>query len=155
MEIRKIHSDKRRYMPLLLMGDEQENMVERYLERGDLFVMFDGNAPVAVCVVTREGENLFELKNLAVAPEFRRKGHGARFVGEMLERYAGAGRRMEVGTGEVPGILAFYRRCGFSECRRVAGFFTEHYDHPIVEEGVQLRDMVYLSQRLDAEPGCV
>ena len=31
MEIREITGDKRRYLPLLLVGDEQEEMVMRYL----------------------------------------------------------------------------------------------------------------------------
>ena len=34
MEIREVLTERRRYMELLLMGDEQEDMIERYLERG-------------------------------------------------------------------------------------------------------------------------
>ena len=148
MEIREVLTERRRYMELLLMGDEQEDMIERYLERGEMFALHERDVPVAVCVITQEAENLFELKNLAVRPGFRRRGYGSRLVEQMLRRYAGPGRRMEVGTGEVPGTLAFYRHCGFSECRRVTGFFTKFYRHPIFEEGEQLRDMIYLSQHL-------
>ena len=51
MEIREITGDKRRYLPLLLVGDEQEEMVMRYLPHGSLFVCFDPD-PCAVAVVT-------------------------------------------------------------------------------------------------------
>ena len=39
MEIRKVETDKKEYMPLLLLADEQEDMVDRYLERGDMYVL--------------------------------------------------------------------------------------------------------------------
>ena len=40
MRISKIDADKKRYLELLLLADEQESMLDRYLERGDLFVMY-------------------------------------------------------------------------------------------------------------------
>ena len=52
MEIRKVETDKKEYMPLLLLADEQEDMVDRYLERGDMYVLEDGGGK-AVCVVDR------------------------------------------------------------------------------------------------------
>lgn len=39
MKIEKIQTGKRRYMDLLLLGDEQESMIDRYLDRGDVFVI--------------------------------------------------------------------------------------------------------------------
>lgn len=34
---------------------------------------------------------------------------------------------------------------------RIPDFFTRNYDHPIVEEGVLLRDMILLEQPLGTE----
>ena len=34
MNIREIHENKKQFLPLLLLADEQENMIDRYLERG-------------------------------------------------------------------------------------------------------------------------
>ena len=42
MEIRKVETDKKRYLDLLLPVDEQEDMVDRYLERGTMYVLEDG-----------------------------------------------------------------------------------------------------------------
>ena len=41
MKIEKITSDKKRFLELLLLADEQESMIDRYLERGELFVMYE------------------------------------------------------------------------------------------------------------------
>ena len=42
MEIIQVKKDKKKYLDLLLLADEQEDMVDRYLERGDMFVLTDG-----------------------------------------------------------------------------------------------------------------
>ena len=42
----------------------------------------------------------------------------------------------------------FYEKCGFRYSHRIPNFFTDHYDHPICEGGVLLRDMVYLQKPL-------
>ena len=46
--------------------------------------------------------------------------------------------------------MPFYERCGFVRAYRIPGFFTDHYDHPIFEGGVQLTDMVVLAQNSPA-----
>lgn len=75
MSIRKVLTDKKSYIDLLLLADEQENMIDKYLERGDMFVMED-NGIIAECVVTKEGDGIYELKNIAVRPDCQRKGYG-------------------------------------------------------------------------------
>ena len=55
MHIRLVKSDKKRFLDLLLLADEQESMIDRYIERGDLFVMEEKDEAKAVAVVTREG----------------------------------------------------------------------------------------------------
>ncbi len=70
MKIRKVLNDKKAYIDLLLLADEQESMIDKYLERGEMFVL-DDNGVKAECVVTK-------LKNIAVMPEYHRKGYGKR-----------------------------------------------------------------------------
>lgn len=43
VEIRLIESNKKRFLDLLLLADEQEDMIDRYLERGDVFALYDGD----------------------------------------------------------------------------------------------------------------
>lgn len=81
MEIHKIETNKKKYLDLLLLADEQESMIDRYLERGDMFVMFNTDLePVSSAVVTDEGDSVCELKSLAVSPQYQRKGYGKKMV---------------------------------------------------------------------------
>ena len=141
--------NKKQYLDLLLLADEQESMIDRYLERGEMFVLTEAGNIKAACVVTREAEDVFEIKNIATYPQFQRQGYGRRLIGYLCIHYSGKYTQMTVGTGDVPGTLGFYRNCGFKYSHRIKNFFTDNYDHPIVEEGILLEDMVYLKRRLE------
>ena len=147
MEIRKVETDKKRYLDLLLLADEQEDMVDRYLERGTMYVLEDGGVK-AECVVTDERNGILELKNIAVEPDFQGKGYEKALVDFLIRTYAGRYVTMRVGTGDSPSTIPFYESCGFRRHHLVKNFFTDHYDHPIYEGGVQLVDMVYLQREL-------
>ena len=146
MEIKKIKEKdkKRKLMELLLLADEQQDMVEKYLDRGEMFVLDDGKVK-AECVVVRESPGVYELKNIATLPEYQVQGYGRRLIEFLFEHYEDC-NVMYVGTGESPKTLGFYRSCGFSESHRAKDFFLRHYDHPIVEQGVLLVDMIYLKR---------
>ena len=144
MLIRQIFREKRTYLSLLLLADEQESMIDRYLERGEMFVLEENEQVCAVCVVTDEGGGVLEIKNLAVSPEKQRRGYGRQMIGFVAGRFAKDYHTLLVGTGDSPLTIPFYERCGFVRSHVVKDFFTDHYDHPIVEDGVLLKDMIYL-----------
>ena len=148
MEIIKITQNRERYLPLLLLADEQYDMLLKYLHRGDMYAMHEGGAAVAVCIVTDEGGGAAEIKNLAVAPKYRRTGCGRRMVEFIKGVCRGTHSRLQVGTGDGPLTVPFYDACGCRRGRTVKNFFTQNYDHPITEGGVLLRDMVYFELEL-------
>ena len=150
MNIVEITADKKKYLPLLLLADEQESMIDRYLDRGAMFALEDG-AVQAVCVVTDEGAGVLELKNIAVDPRFQRRGLGRALVAFLLERYAGAFQTLRAGTGDSPLTIPFYESCGFRRAYVVKNFFLDHYDKPIFECGRQLTHMVYLERPIPLE----
>ena len=147
MEIRKVETDKKRYLNLLLLADEQEDMVDRYLERGTMYVLEDDGIK-AECVVTDEGNGILELKNIAVAPGFQGKGYGKAMIGFLVRTYKEQYTALQVGTGDSPSTIPFYEACGFHRHHLVKDFFIDHYDHPIYEYGVQLMDMICLQREL-------
>lgn len=147
MEIKQIETNKKDFLDLLLLADEQEDMIDLYLERGELFALYDGGLR-SVCVVTREDEDTCELKNIATYEEWHGKGYGAKLLSHVFARYKGKYAAMLVGTGDSPRVLRFYQRNGFEISHRVKNFFTDNYDHPMFDEGVQLVDMVYLRRAL-------
>ena len=142
MKIREVNENKKQYISLLLLADEQESMVDRYLERGTMYVLEDGDVK-AECVVTDEGN-----KNIAVDPKNQGKGYGKALIDLLACKYADCYSILQVGTGDSPLTIPFYEKCGFVCSHRVPNFFTENYDHPIYEGGVQLADMVYLQRHL-------
>ena len=147
MQIIKIQNNKKRYLSLLLLADEQENMVDRYLEQGTLYVLVDDGAK-AECVVTDEGNGILEIKNIAVEPAYRRRGYGKALIDFLIREYAGQYSVLQVGTGDSPMTVPFYEKCGFIRSHRIKNFFTDNYDHPIYAGGRQLVDMVYLQRRI-------
>ena len=67
MKVREVDKNKKQFISLLLLADEQENMIDRYLERGTMYVLEDNDVK-AECVVTDEGNGMLEIKNIAVNP---------------------------------------------------------------------------------------
>ncbi len=144
MAIKLLKNNKKDLLDLLLLGDEQESMIDKYLEQGDMFVLAEGEVK-AECVVTREAPGIYELKNIAVWPECQRQGYGKSLIENLFTHYSDCNILL-AGTGDCPSALAFYTSCGFRESHRVKNFFRDNYDHPIFEAGIQLVDMVYLKK---------
>lgn len=142
MEIIKINENKKKYIDLLLLADEQESMIDRYIEKGDMFVLADDGTAVAECVVTAESEGIYEIKNIATLPEKQKKGYGKMLIDHVFSYYEDL-KKMYVGTGDSILTIDFYKKCGFNESHRIKNFFTDNYDHPIFEGEKQLIDMVY------------
>ena len=132
------------------MADEQENMIDRYLERGTMYVL-DDNGVKAECVVTDEGNGILELKYLAVAPQYQGRGYGKAMIDFLIRQYENQYAILQVGTGESSLTIPFYEKCGFTRSHRIPNFFTENYDHPIFDGGIRLVDMVYLQMPLRFE----
>ena len=147
MRIEKIINNKKQYLDLLLLADEQEDMIDRYLERGDMFALYDDDLKT-VCVVVAIDKETCELKNIATYQKYQGKGYAKALITFVSEYYKDTYTTMLVGTGETPTILSFYERCGFEKSHVIKNFFTDNYDHPMFEDGIQLIDMVYLKKKL-------
>ena len=147
MEIREVAGTKKQYLSLLLLADEQEDMIDRYLQRGTMYVLDDGGIR-GECVVTDEGTGVLEIKNIATEPDCHGKGYGRAMIEFVAKRYAGQYSVLQVGTGDSPLTVPFYEKCGFVRPHRIRNFFTDNYDHPVYEGGIQLVDMVYLQKKL-------
>ena len=83
-----ITTDKKQYLPLLLLADPCEAMIDRYLEAGDMHVLSIGDAPVCVAVVTPYSDTACELKNLATDPQFQKQGYATRLMETLFKFYA-------------------------------------------------------------------
>ena len=147
MEIRKVNENKKQFLALLLLADEQEDMVDRYLEKGAMYVLDDCGVK-AECVITDEGDGILEIKNIATGPEYQGKGYGKAMIDFVAKTYKGKYSILQVGTGDSPFTIPFYEKIGFIRSHIIKNFFTDNYDHPIYEAGTQLVDMIYLQRKI-------
>ena len=147
MIIREVNENKKQFISLLLLADEQENMIDRYLEKGTMYVLEDSNVK-AECVVTDEDNGILEIKNIAVDPKNQGNDYGKALIDFLAEKYAEKYSILQVGTGDSPLTIPFYEKCRFIRSHKIPNFFTDNYNHPIHECGVQLIDMVYLQRCL-------
>ena len=147
MNFQEIIDNKNQYLDLLLLGDEQEEMINHYLNSGRMFILFDKIVKAAF-VFAEIDSSTIELKNIAVYPKYQKKGYGRKCLEFIEQMYQGTNKTLIVGTGEVPSTMGFYKHCGFEYSHRIRNFFIDNYDHIIIENGRVLQDMVYLSKKL-------
>ena len=147
MEIKEIKENKKQFHHLLLLADEQENMIDQYIDRGTMYVLED-NGIKCECVVTDEGKGVLEIKNIATEPEYQGKGYGKALIDFVAETYKGKYSILQVGTGDSLLTVPFYEKCGFVRSHSIKNFFIDNYRHPIYECGVQLVDMIYLQKKI-------
>lgn len=85
MRIVEVTESKKQYLDLLLLADEQEDMVDRYLYNGKMYVL-DDDGVKCECVVTDEGNGILEIKNIATVPPFQRKGYAKALIEFLVEK---------------------------------------------------------------------
>ena len=147
MVIIEVTENKKQYLDLLLLADEQEDMIDRYLDKGRMYVL-DDNGIKCECVITDEGNGVLEIKNIATVSEHQGKGYAKALIDFVVKKYKEQYTVLQVGTGDSPLTIPFYEKCGFVRSHSIPNFFTDNYDHPIFECGAQLVDMVYLQRTL-------
>jgi len=147
MKFYELTGNKKQYLDLLLLADEQEDMIDRYLDKSRVYVLDDDGVKAQAAVIELNEKQL-EVKNLATDPNFQGRGYGKKMLEYVASLYAGSGKELLVGTGDSPLTVPFYEKCGFVRSHLLENFFIDNYDHPIIEEGIQLIHMVYLKKVL-------
>ena len=129
------------YRELLLLADPEEQAVNRYLDRGEMYVLCVDGKVVSEAVVLAENHEC-ELMNLATCEDAQGKGYASKLVRHLMRRYSGNCRSMLVGTSEDG--RDFYRRLGFRDAFVRKRFFIDNYEEEIFENGRQCVDMYCL-----------
>ncbi len=146
LEIRRIAAGKEAYMPLLLQADPSREMIGKYLDAGEMYLLLAQGQAVAVAVVTALEDGGCELRNLAAAPDQQGKGYGGRLLRHLFKLLQSRYSHMRVGTS--PANVGFYEHFGFVKDSVIPNFFTDNYPEPIIEDGKPLKDMIMLSKPL-------
>ncbi len=56
MEIREVTGNRKDYLDLLFLADEQEDMIDRYLDKGEMYVLLEDGKPLGEAVVVDLGD---------------------------------------------------------------------------------------------------
>lgn len=147
MLIKEIKTDKKKYIDLLLIADEQESMIDKYINRGKMFALFDNDLKT-LCIVTKESDDTIEIKNIVTVPMYQKNGYGKNLIDFLCKLYKQEYSYMIVGTGDSDLTIPFYEKCGFKRFHIVKNFFLDNYDKEIFENGKQLIDMIYLKKKI-------
>ena len=138
------------HMTLLLEADPSERIIHDVFTRSRAYEIRVGQALAGVMLLVRPDTDSLEIANLSVDRACRRQGLGSQLIERAKMETVGLGlRRLEVGTGSTSfGALCFYQTCGFRMDSIARNYFVNRYAHPIVENGITLKDMVRLSWHL-------
>lgn len=137
-------------MTLLLEADPAEQRIAAYLPGAWGFAALAGNEVVGACVAGLVGEQTAEIFNIAVAPHRQQQGIGSGLLRFVLTSLAEKGvRRVELGTGCFGHQLVYYQRHGFRVHAVLKDHFLIHYPEPLMEHGIQHKDMLKLSLVLE------
>ena len=115
--------------------------------------VLDDNGVKCECVIADEGNDVLEIKNIATVPVYQGKGYARALIEFIVNHYREQYAVLQVGTGNSPLTIPFYEKCGFVRSHIISNFFTDNYDHPIYESGIQLVDMVYCKDRYNLHSG--
>ena len=146
LEVRKISAGKKAYLPLLLEADPSEKMIDKYLEKSEMYVLMINGQAASVAVVGQVDEQVCELYNLATAPGMRGKGYATKLVRHLIRLYQPRCKRMLVGTSKP--LMPFYERFGFAYSFTREGFFLDEGYAGVQFDEPYLKDMQVLELAL-------
>ena len=146
LEVRKISAGKKAYLSLLLEADPSEKMIDKYLEKSEMYVLMINGQAASVAVVGQVDEQVCELYNLATAPGMRNKGCASKLVRHLIRLYQPRCKRMLVGTSKE--LMPFYERFGFKYSFTREGFFLDEGYAGVQFDEEDLKDMQVLELAL-------
>jgi N-acetylglutamate synthase-like GNAT family acetyltransferase len=151
MTIFKKISENEIPMSLLLDADPSEKCIENYLRGSTCFGAFVENSLVGVCVTNSNESGVAEIFNIVVTPEKQNKGIGTELLKFVIAYFVEIGATtLELGTGTFGYQLLYYQRFGFRAESVWKNHFIDNYSEPICDHGLQLKDMLRLSLKLNS-----
>ena len=148
MQIKEITTNKSDYIDILLIGDEDEKMINKYINQSTIYALYENKVLTSACAVIIIDSETVEIKNLATYPQYQNRGYASALINFVCNKYKANFKYLILGTGENIKTLKFYKKRGFKETCRLQNFFIDNYEKPIFENGKQLVDMIYLKKIL-------
>lgn len=147
MEVKEIFQNYP--LSLLLEADPDIKKIEKYLNKGHCFAVFDAEKIIGVYVMKDLKNQTAEIMNIAVLESRRKKGIGHALIQDAVQRAKQAGfTRLIIATGKDTFQQKFYESCGFSVVEIRKDYFLTAYEKPVFDNGKKLTDQVRLEKIL-------
>lgn len=146
MKIFKIQENEKAPYDLLLSADPSRDMIDEYINRGDCYLLKDGEDTVGEMVLLETKPRVLEIMNIALNDDYKGKGNGKLLIEKAIEvGKASKMRRLEFSTsnGDID-HLALFQKCGFRIVGIELDYFTNTYKEEIRKNGILCRDMIRL-----------
>ncbi len=149
VNIKKEKDNKEQYMGLLLEADPSEDMINKYLKDGDLFVLTYKDEVAGIAIVLEIDKDVVELKNIVIKNQYRGQGLGKKMLKYLADNYKTRYKKMIVGTTE--NNIPFYVKQGFDKYEKtIKDFFIDNYEEEIKDGELVCTDMIYYSKKLNS-----
>ena len=147
VNIKKEKDNKEQYMGLLLEADPSEDMINKYLKDGDLFVLTYKDEVAGIAIVLEIDKDVVELKNIVIKNQYRGQGLGKKMLKYLADNYKTKYKKMIVGTTE--NNIPFYVKQEFDKYEKtIKNFFIDNYNEEIKDGDLICTDLIYYSKDL-------
>ena len=135
---------------LLLLADPSRANIDKYIGDATIFIAEHDGVTIGCYVIARLENDSVEIKNIVVDERFQGKGIGSMLLNHAIDRAKSSGlKKIVIGTGNSSiGQLYLYQKLGFRITGIKADFFKDNYQEPIIENGIECRDMIILTKEL-------
>lgn len=147
LDIRKVNNREEIPFNLLLLADPSKDLIEHYIDNSMIYVAYSNDQTIGCFVLSELINKTIEIKNIAVAEEFQKRGIGTILLKDAIQKSKTKGfERIIIGTGNTSfGQLHLYQKAGFRIAQILKDYFINNYKEPIWENGLQCKDKLVLT----------
>lgn len=136
-------------LSLLLEADPDIKKIEKYLNKGHCFALFENQQIIGVYVLKNIKNQTAEIMNMAVLKPFQRQGIGRKLIQDAIRRVREEHmQELIIATGKDTFQQKFYESCGFVVFDIQKDYFLHAYKEPLFDNGKQLTDQVRMKKTL-------
>ena len=135
---------------LLLIADPSIHNIDKYISDSVVYTADVKGQTVGCYVLYNVDKETTEIKIIVVDGKFQGKGIGTILLNDAIKRAKLRGiKKIIIGTGNSSiGQLYLYQKVGFRIIDIKPDFFKINYNEPIMENGIECRDMIILTREL-------
>lgn len=131
---------------LLLSADPYKDHIEEYINQSKIYIARLNEKIAGVYALYHFGNSVYEIKNIAVSPEFQNQGiayqmllHAQNICNSIQNS------KLSICTGNSSKQqISLYKKAGFEIINIRKGFFIENYPSPVYENGIRCVDQIVM-----------